>query len=530
MQSHTKMKHIILTSLLAILTLTATAQSEEARYLYYNKSITRNADGSTDETVSFAITMYTHTATNYTYGQTYIPYNPNYQTITINKAYTTQANGKQIPLPQRAVSEALPSWAAKAADFNYLKERIIVHTGLELGCTVYLDYTVHSKAGFNKNLDFNDQFDTSSPIDDMTYTLCVPASAKLQQMMCSPNGPITPDSDITADGQRTIRYHLTNIPAHSKDTYQRNDLTRQYRLFTTLSDFETELRETFYSGIDPNIKAWGDSVVNHEPDGLKRYNYIRKYVADEFSDAAIPFTIACGLRPMAQVRYGAYATPSERAALMHQMLNACNIRADIKVSFDPTLPTQFRTMNNALQYYVAERFGENEKLLTSTGNAANTPSLLVGLSGESASASKPLDIKKEYNYAVKAANLNNSGLYILELAANSAGVAGWNMSTLPSLREVDFEIPNIVSEQETYTISVDKGLALIGKYATEINDPATGAQLKETCAPDRDGNLRITRSISLPLKTYTVEQYPAVRRIITTWLSPNHRRLLFGKK
>lgn len=524
------MKNIIITSLLAFFALTALAQNEEARYHYYNKTITRNADGSTDETVDFALTMYTHTATNYTYGQTYITYNPSYQTIKINKAYTMQKSGKQISLPKHAVTDALPSWAAKAADFNYLKEKIIVHTGLELGCTVYLNYTIHSAPGYNKNLDFNEQFDATSPITNLSYTIKTPESAPIHHLMCSPNGKVLPQSDTIANGQRTIRYALSYIPARSKDTYQTTDITKQYRLFTTTSDFESELKELFYASIDPDIKAWGDQMVNNEPDGRKRYNYIRKYVSSEFEDVAIPLTIANGLRPMAKVRYGAYATPCERAALLYQMFKVCNINADVKVSFDPTLPAEFRTMNNALQFFVAERFGEDEKTLIPSGNFAseNIP-LIIGLNGEKSTPAQPRTINKDYTATVRKANLNDAGLYILELPANTAGVAGWNMSTLPTLREVDFEIPSVITEQNTYTIDVEDGLTLIGDYATNITDSTTGAQLKEQCTTDSNGKLRITRSISLPLKSYTVAQYEAVREIIMTWLSPNHRRLLFGK-
>ncbi len=42
-----------------------------------------------------------------------------------------------------------------------------------------------------------------------------------------------------------------------------------------------------------------------------------------------------------------------------------------------------------------------------------------------------------------------------------------------------------------------------------------------------DGKFVATRRISLPQRVYSVEEYAAVRQIITTWLSANHRRLLF---
>ena len=158
------MRKTLLTSILLLWSACVFAQAEEARYNYYDKTIVRNADGSTDFNVRFSLTVLTHTAMNSTYGQTYVTYNPNHQKIIINEAYTVQKNGRKVAMPERALTDVLPALATKASDFNHLKEKIIMHTGLDLGSTIFLDYTVHSDAGFNKNLDFTDRFDATSPI------------------------------------------------------------------------------------------------------------------------------------------------------------------------------------------------------------------------------------------------------------------------------------------------------------------------------------------------------------------------------
>ncbi|MGN1235805.1 MAG: DUF3857 domain-containing protein, partial [Bacteroidaceae bacterium] len=84
------MKRIFSTIIFAFATLVVFSQTEEAVYNYFNKTFTRNNDGSTDVNVSFSLTLFTHTAMNSTYGQTYVIYNPDHQSVTINDAYTIQ--------------------------------------------------------------------------------------------------------------------------------------------------------------------------------------------------------------------------------------------------------------------------------------------------------------------------------------------------------------------------------------------------------------------------------------------------------
>ena len=84
---------------------------------------------------------------NSLYGETFIVYDPAYQQLKINESYTRQVDGTIVTTPANAFVEVLPSAAANAPAYNGLKEMVVVHTGLELGATIYLDYTVTTDAG-----------------------------------------------------------------------------------------------------------------------------------------------------------------------------------------------------------------------------------------------------------------------------------------------------------------------------------------------------------------------------------------------
>lgn len=522
------MKRIASTLLLLALTLMVCAQPEEARYNYKNKTITRNADGSTDVNVSFSLTLFTHTAMNATYGQTYVIYNPKFQTITINEAYTIQKSGKKVPLPERAVSDVLPSWAAKAVDFNYLKEKVIVHTGLDIGCTIYLDYTIHSAAGFNKNLDFTEEYDALSPITKLCYKVIVPEEMPMKCIMFSAEGFLRPTQDEKKDGQRIVTYERENIPARSQDAFQIRSLVKKCRFYTTASNYEKELQSMFYGDIDEGIRAWADEVNRTEPDGKKRYERIRRYVTDEFAVVPVPLSATDGLRPMSEIRKGAYITPYEQAALLDQMFRACNIRSEVRGSWDETMPADFRTLYNAKAFYVAENFGDSEKVLNpSKSEGSVSPTMMAGIRYEKVKPDNGKEISKEYELEVKKSDFNGKSYYVLELPANRDGVAGWGMELLPTDREVPFEVPTLMEEIETYNIKVEGGIKMAKDVSMSVSDPATSVAMVENTEKTEDGTIKIVRRISIPQRRFSPLEYPSVRSVIMTWLDANRRRILF---
>ena len=81
-------KLILLLGLLAM-TVTSFAASE-AEYGKVSKAWTLHADGSQEYRSSMELTLFTHTAMNSTYGESFIVYNPDFQTLKIHSSYTRQ--------------------------------------------------------------------------------------------------------------------------------------------------------------------------------------------------------------------------------------------------------------------------------------------------------------------------------------------------------------------------------------------------------------------------------------------------------
>ena len=78
-------------------------------------------------------------------GETFVVYNPDLEELTVNEVYTLRADGGRVDMPQNAFIYQLPAECADCGRFNHMRELAMVHTGMELGCTVVVDYTIHRR-------------------------------------------------------------------------------------------------------------------------------------------------------------------------------------------------------------------------------------------------------------------------------------------------------------------------------------------------------------------------------------------------
>lgn len=502
----------------------------EAIYNFLDESLVRNADGSTDHRVSFSLTLFTHTAMNSTYGQTFVCYNPDYQTLHIDTAYTVRRDGTRITMPENALVEVLPSWAAKASDFNHLREAVIVHTGLDLGSTIHLTYTLHSRPGFNKNFDFIGDFNQSSPILKRTLTIRVPKTENPRISVYSPEGEISPKNHDFIGENSVTEYVVNNIPARRREAWQVSDIRTQWRWMTTLSDPKTEWTEVIQNSADPKITEWGKNIVEEESDVSKRENGIFDYAKNSHSIVKIPYNLVEKTRSFEAQRNCGYQTPWEHALLITQMLNACNIKASPAMVFPASMPKEFRLPANATSFAIIERKDSKPRLLRADDL---TPLNSSNIAVEAADTSfiipaQPIHTHTKTHLAAKSENIKN-GYLLLGLPANNGGAQAWDYNPWPSLRETDIEIPAILNEADTFLISIDKGLTCASRIDTLISSPC-GARLQQSLTTLNDSTIRVVRNLSLPKKTYTPWEYADLRTILNMWISPSQTHLLFIKK
>ena len=108
-------------------------ENYDAVYLQIIKEYTLNPDGSMDYRYVKKQKLQTYRSFHSLYGETFIVYDPDFQSLKINDVHTIMADVKKVTAPANAFNEVLPGFAANAPAYNKLREMVITHPGTERG-------------------------------------------------------------------------------------------------------------------------------------------------------------------------------------------------------------------------------------------------------------------------------------------------------------------------------------------------------------------------------------------------------------
>ena len=192
------------------------ADNNDGTYLMLKKEYTFNADGSYTLTYTHKLQYNSYFAFHRLAGETFIIYNPDFQTLKINKSETTMADGKRIVGPANALNEVLPSWAARSGAYNHMREMVVTHTGLEIGAVVELSYTIETKKPSLGYVAIYEPLQYNLPINDLEIIFNVPSSTPFSIL----------ETDKTQlserNGIKTYKYKMTDISPTDKGNHFHN--------------------------------------------------------------------------------------------------------------------------------------------------------------------------------------------------------------------------------------------------------------------------------------------------------------------
>jgi uncharacterized protein DUF3857/uncharacterized protein DUF3858 len=180
------MKNITMLIALLILAAPLAAQTDptaDAEYLNMRYEYTLHDDGTQSMTYSHKLKLYTGYAFSRAYGETFIVYNPRWQKLKVTKSVTKMADGSMVESPYNAYNEVLPRFAHKAASYNYLREMVVTHTGLEPNAIINLEYTLSTKAGYMPGLMDRILLAQRSPINNLEVVVNVPTGKTLHHSL-----------------------------------------------------------------------------------------------------------------------------------------------------------------------------------------------------------------------------------------------------------------------------------------------------------------------------------------------------------
>ena len=234
------MKKILFAAMAILIGTAATAQQPDAIYKLLRYEWTINADGSSDYHYRHEVQILRNRAlvAYADKGETFVVYNPDLEELTVNEVYTIQKDGTRVNMPQNAFVYQLPSECADCGRFNHLRELAMVHTGMELGCTIVVDYTIHRRYNF---LHESIPLKRDCPVEKLevvvNYNNDINVLYNITGNQYLPESATRNESVNTDNMDRILRYTFSNMPQAPREPYMPADIIPTLHLFNGTPQF-----------------------------------------------------------------------------------------------------------------------------------------------------------------------------------------------------------------------------------------------------------------------------------------------------
>lgn len=269
---------------LLLFQVTISAEEGDAVYKKIIHEYTLNPDGSSEYREYKEIKLLSHLSFNRMYGETFIIFDPAYQELEINEAYTIMADGQRVDVPDNAFNEVLPRAASHAPAYNRLREMVVTHTGLEVGASIYLDYTLKTKAGFMPAFMGEEFIKAIVPIDERQVIIRIPADKKLQYKVLN----IRTAPEVSLDkGMNVYTFTFSGLSAFTGAWG--TDIELLPRLFFSAAKdlervyFPFVSQPAFTYPANPEMEMAVQKIKEEEKDDLQVALALQKLVSDDIA-------------------------------------------------------------------------------------------------------------------------------------------------------------------------------------------------------------------------------------------------------
>ena len=481
------MKKILTTALVAFAFTLVPVQAQDAIYKLLRQEWTVNADGTSDYHYRHEVQILRNrTLVAYAdKGETFVIYNPDLEELTVNEVYTLRADGSRVDMPQNAFVYQLPSQCADCGRFNHIRELAMVHTGMELGCTIIVDYTIHRQYNL---LNETVELVRDCPIDRYEINVTVPEGQELGVQLTNPEVLVFKPTV----SQTATSYSLTaqNVPQTFVDSY----LPSRGMLYPSLH---------FYNGVPEFTPAFDRQPMSDAAKVIyKKVNtnndreivvIVRDFVVDnihlnDLPPAMLGYTHATA----AEVWQSGCGTAVDKAVLLAAVLNKFGYSA--RVIGDNC--DEVGVMIDTLEYRLSVR--------------AKSPLSLYGEARDEVNA-----IKQQITCDARLDTVGDGFFRMtLPVIAGSPAIRASNLA-LVRTAPVQSTACDINSD---VTCRLPKGVKLVGGNINR-HFSASGVGSVEVNIKQSGNKLRIVRKLKLDQSVVPVSDYDNYRRIMTLWQS-----------
>ena len=470
---------------------TLKAQQPDAVFKLLRYEWTLNADGTSDYHYRHEVQILRNRAlTAYAdKGETFVVYNPDLEELTINEVYTRQLDGTRVEMPQNAFVYQLPEECADCGRFNHMRELAMVHTGMELGCVIVVDYTIHRK--------YNLLYETlplqrECPVERMEVNVNYPKDMDVHYDFSGnqylPNGGITRTSTIDTDKSiKTLAYTLINMPQAPREPYMPADIVPALHLYNSTPEHTPVFDQKPFTGA---ADAMGQTMTT--TDKRKNVASARDFVVDNIhlndihpshlgyvhSTPDVTWKTGCG-------------TAIDKAVLLAAILNNEGYRAHVMGdNMD-----EVGVMIDTVEYRLSVRRKEP-----------------IEINGKARDEVETFEYTGEEEAPVVALE---DGFFSLHIHPIPYLLSLPDITYLPYVRTTPLSTTACdVNVEQTFTLS--KGLKLVGG---DIIRKASheGIGNVEVSILQKGDKLKVVRRIKIEKTLIPVEEYSKFRELLTTW-------------
>ena len=513
--------HYYIAILVMLLSMALPMQAaSEAEFGKLSKAYILHTDGSQEMRVQKELTLFTHAAMNSLYGESFIIYNPEFQELEIHKSYTRQKDGTIVKTPANAFVEVLPSAAADAPAYNGLKEMVVVHTGLELGATIYLDYSVITRPGYLPELDVCEQIEEFSPIKEYIFSLSVPESKPLHYELL--NGKAAP-AVKTTDGVKTVIWTLRNVQPRP----------RMLDVSLPAGNVQAIVASTYASKADAlkvikqqmgdnrkEITELAQKLTADIKNTEQKKQILAAYVQGLGNCRLSLSQTGYRLRPAAEVMRSAYGTEAEKAALLIALQEAIGVQTEIKAVFPKTEDKDAAGLAAISGFFVDSHAIADMQDFVSVVNMDAQPISLKPLF-HAVSRTDTLNVTPQAGKSL------SDGYLVFSLPQARSGWAGYDArtTTMNTTRPVNLLLRYLPDETYTCVINIaDKMKPIVLPTDKKVENAIGTIEVTVKKAVDK---IEIVRTLKLKKQLITPAEYPAYYRLMAEWMDTDKTTLLF---
>ena len=417
---------------------------------------------------------------------------------------------------------------------------VVVHTGLELGATIYLDYSIKSQAGYLPELDICCPIKELSPIDEFTFRIEVPEGKTLHYELL--NASARP-AEVNKDGMKSITWKLKNVEPRP---YSYPSLRSSLGLVQqTASGMMPILVASTWTNYADALKALtrqfaaGDrTVVENKLTELKQAaqkdstdlrTAIAAYMNGLYRSNQCKVSLGEAgyrLRPASEVIRSAYGTQAELVNLDVTLQKAAGLKAEVAVC--------------ALRPSVADNYGLGS-IVSVVAKSDATPKGIALQGTEEARLqsymtvtdlqAQPLELPfrsiqgtRQDVLEVKADNSQSlpDGWQVVSLKPISVALPLYAYAANTTICE-NILLPQTVTMTSKTQVKLPAGTSWSPKADKELTNKC--GKVSFTYCSDADG-VTVTRSISITQQLLTPQTYRDFYALMAEWRDTNNHTLL----